>query len=129
MNAAQSCTQHTGSPAQVPLSDRAAQASSSVVQWDKNSTLTGLLRSAGMGPSAPHLDQGFDGAMDRWASNAHWQVQYSSAMPRGRQGVACALVDALALQSAPSWHECVARLHSSVFVQMQMVAMGAGGGV
>lgn len=33
---------------QVPLSDRAAQASSSVVQWDKNSNLTGLLKSVGM---------------------------------------------------------------------------------
>jgi hypothetical protein len=34
--------------AQVPLSDRAAQASSSLVQYDKNRNLARLLSSAGM---------------------------------------------------------------------------------
>lgn len=48
--------------AQVPLSDRAAQASSSLVQYDKNSTLTGLLKSVGM-VSLPFTYFAFDQAI------------------------------------------------------------------
>jgi hypothetical protein len=117
----------------VPLSDKAAQASSSLVQYDKNRNMARLLSSAGMvnssqapslcndralmsciacalmtmlqstalyksadahdcqglrtrsvmsqGPAAPHLDQGWDEAIDRWAATAHWQARLHAILP------------------------------------------------